>query len=126
MSEWIFYHNPRCQKSREALKLLHDRGVQPLVIEYLQSAPGEKTLRSLVEKLGLPVKELVRKKEKEFKELKARGFDLNDELAVYKALADNPILLERPIVVKGNKAVLGRPPENVLTLLGPAPAPEAA
>ena len=109
------YHNPRCGKSRDTLKLLRDKGVEPEVIEYLQTPPTKEELRGLLEKLGMKPEALLRKGEDVYKQ-KFAGKALTDEQWL-DALAKNPILIERPIVVKGTKAVLGRPPENVLALL---------
>lgn len=109
------YHNPRCGKSRAALTLLRERGVEPLVIEYLKERQTKETLRALIRKLGIEPEQLVRKSEDVYKE-KYKGKSLSGEqwLAV---LAENPILIERPIVVRGERAVIGRPVEKVLELL---------
>lgn len=109
------YHNPRCGKSRAALTLLHERGVEPLVIEYLKEPPAKETLRALIRKLGIKPEQLVRKGEDVYKE-KYKGKSLSDEQWL-AALAENPILIERPVVVLGERAVIGRPPEKVLQLL---------
>lgn len=114
MPSWQIFHNPRCTKSRETLSLLERKGVKPEVVLYLETPPNEAGLAELVKKLKLKPRDLVRTKEKIFAELK---LDLDNDKAVLKALAKNPILIERPIVVKGNKAVIGRPPENVLELI---------
>lgn len=110
----IIYHNPRCSKSRETLALLEQQGIEPEVIEYLKTPPSSTTLTAIVKALGLPAKSLVRTKEEGFKKIK---LDLDDDAAVVKTLAKHPELLERPIVVNGKKAVIGRPPENVLKIL---------
>jgi arsenate reductase (glutaredoxin) len=109
------YHNPRCRKSREALELLTKNGVKLEVIEYLNTPPSEQELREIVAYLGVSPEEIVRKGEPEYKE-NFKGKTLNDEQWI-KALIDYPKLMERPIVVKNKKAVVGRPPENVLRLL---------
>lgn len=111
---WQIYHNPRCSKSRETLALLEENGIKPQVVLYLEEPPSEAELTSLIKKLKIKPAELVRKKEKEFAALKLK---MDDDKAVIKALAKHPVLIERPIVVKGAAAVLGRPPENVLKLL---------
>jgi len=110
------YHNPRCSKSRQTLKLLRDNGVEPRIVEYLKEPPDAALLKKLLQQLGLTPRDLLRRGEAAYKELKlADPAKSEDELIA--AIVENPILLERPIVVKGGKAVLGRPPENVLKLL---------
>jgi arsenate reductase len=110
------YHNPRCSKSRQTLKLLRDNGVEPRIVEYLKDPPDAPTLKRLLKKLGLSARDLLRRGEAAYKELGlADPATSDDELIA--AIVNNPILLERPIVVKGDKAVIGRPPENVLKLL---------
>jgi arsenate reductase len=110
------YHNPRCSKSRQALGLLRDRGIEPEVVEYLKTPPDADTLAGLLDMLGLEPRALMRRKEKEYKEL---GLD-DPELSraqLIAAMVEHPRLIERPIVIKGGKAVLGRPPEDVLRIL---------
>ncbi len=109
------YHNPRCSKSRQTLALLQENGVEPEVVEYLKSSPTETEIRDLLAKLGLGAIDIVRKGEKVFKELGLTRESGND--ALIAAMVANPILIERPIVVKGDKAALGRPPEAVLEIL---------
>ena len=109
------YHNPRCRKSRETLALITDAGVEPEIVEYLKTPPTEAELKAILKKLGLAPQQLLRKGEKIFKE-EYKGKELSDDEWI-AAMAANPILIERPIVVSGNKAVLGRPPENVNQLL---------
>ena len=110
------YHNPRCSKSRQTLALLQERGVEHDVISYLESAPSQSALKGLVAKLGLSsVREMMRTKEAVYKELSLK--DETSEAALIKAVANNPILLERPIVVHGERAAIGRPPEAVLEIL---------
>ena len=109
--EYTIYHNPRCTKSRATLALLNERGIEPKVVEYLQTPPTAKELKAIVAKLGIKPEELVRKGEDIYKE-KFAGKTLTDAQWI-QALAANPILIERPIVVRGDKAVIGRPPENV-------------
>lgn len=108
------YHNPRCSKSRQTLALIEEKGVKPEVIEYLNTPPNQKTLKEIVGKLKLDARDLVRKKE-----AKEAGLDIAtmSDAQLIKAMAEHPAIIERPIVVKGAKAVLGRPPENVLALL---------
>jgi len=110
------YHNPRCSKSRRALELLRDRGLEPRILEYLKTPPDTATLERLLDTLGLEPRELMRKKEKEFRENELANPKLSRK-ALIAAMVAHPKLIERPIVVKGDKAVLGRPPEAVLDLL---------
>lgn len=108
------YHNPACSKSRQTLQLLKDRGVDVRVVEYLKTTPSRETLVDILEMLGKPVSALVRKKERLFADLGLGGAD--DE-ALLEAMVANPLLIERPIVVNGRRARLGRPPEDVLEIL---------
>jgi len=110
MNDFTIYHNPRCSKSRETLAMLEAAGIKPEVVEYLRDVPSEETLLSLMEML--PPTSMVRTKEPAYS-----GFDLNDKKTVARELHLHPELLERPIVVRGKKAVIGRPPEAVNTLL---------
>ncbi len=110
------YHNPRCSKSRETLALLREHGVEPDVIEYLETPPDAAALRRLVRQLGIKAQELLRTREAEYK---AAGLDrpgVTDAQAI-AAMVEHPILIERPIVVVKDRAALGRPPEAVLKLL---------
>ncbi|MCL4800502.1 MAG: arsenate reductase (glutaredoxin) [Burkholderiales bacterium] len=109
------YHNPRCSKSRAGLALLREKGVEPEVIEYLETPPSKETLRAIVKKLGIAPHALVRTGEELYKR-KFKGRALSDEQWL-DALAENPILIERPIVVKGARAAVGRPPEKILEVL---------
>ncbi|MCH1437806.1 arsenate reductase (glutaredoxin) [Flavobacteriales bacterium] len=109
------YHNPRCAKSRQTLALLQDHGVEPEVILYLSAIPSHDELQSLLTKLGISPLQLIRKGEAIWKE-NFKGKELSDDELI-KAMIAHPKLIERPIVVKGQKAVLGRPPENALELL---------
>ena len=111
-----YWHNPRCSKSRETLALLKDKGVEPDVRLYLETPPGPEELKGLVTKLGLSsAREMMRTKEAIYKELGLK--DVTEENALIAAMADNPKLIERPILVAGDQAVIGRPPENVLDLI---------
>lgn len=114
--EIALYHNPRCSKSREALALLEEKGLQPEVIRYLETPPSVEELRTLLEQLDLAPRDLMRKKEALYKSLNLAAPDLDDE-ALIQAMHENPILIERPIACSGGKAALGRPPENVLSVL---------
>lgn len=115
MSTLTIYHNPKCSKSRETLALLRARGLEPRIVEYLNSPPTAAELASIVAKLGIRPEALVRKGEKV---LSARyaGRNLTDAEWIAAMVAD-PVLIERPIVVAGDKAAIGRPPESVLSLL---------
>lgn len=110
------YHNPRCSKSRNTLALLQENGIEPEVVLYLETPPDKSTLTELLSKLGIKPRQLLRKGEDAYKELNLKDTSLSDETLIDAMLA-HPKLIERPIVVKGDKAVLGRPPENVLELL---------
>jgi arsenate reductase len=116
MSEYTIYHNPRCSKSRKTLALLEQYGVTPEIVLYLETAPDADELRSLLGKLGIKATQLVRSGEDAYREC-SLGRDSSDE-AVLASMASHPKLIERPIVVRGERAVLGRPPENVLELIG--------
>jgi len=110
------YHNPRCSKSRQTLALLREKGEDPTIVEYLTTPPDAATLRDILARLGLSPRALMRKKESPYKEL-GLDDDSLDDAALIAAMVANPILIERPIVVTADKAALGRPPENVLTIL---------
>lgn len=113
MSKVVIYHNPRCTKSRETLKLLRDRGIDPEIVEYLQAPPDAATLRDLLQKLGKPPADLIRKKEHQALGLPAT----DDPHELIERMAAHPEIIERPIVIAGGKARLGRPPELVLEIL---------
>jgi arsenate reductase len=110
------YHNPRCSKSREALTLLRDRGVEPRIAEYLKDPPTVEVLADLLDRLGLEPRALMRRKEPEYAELGLDDPGLSRE-ALIAAMAAHPRLIERPIVVTEGKAALGRPPQAVLEVL---------
>lgn len=110
------YHNPRCSKSRETLALLESRGEKPKVVEYLNDTPDAKTLDEILKKLDIEPRELMRRKEAPYKELGLDDPGLSRQ-ALIAAMVEHPILIERPIVLKGKKAALGRPPERVLEIL---------
>lgn len=109
------YHNPRCSESRQTLALLQEKGVEPEVVLYLDTVPTNDELKILLAKLQIRPMQLVRKGEAVWKE-KFKGKELSDD-EIIAAMISNPKLIERPIVVKDNKAVLGRPPENALELI---------
>lgn len=109
------WHNPRCSKSRETLKLLQEKGVEPTVRLYLEDNPGAKELREVIGLLGVPAMDLVRTKETEFRDAGLDRDAADEELIA--AMVRHPKLIERPIVIAGGKAALGRPPEQVLAIL---------
>jgi len=109
------YHNPRCRKSRETLAILRDTDQKIEVIQYLIKPLSASEIKTMLKKLDMPAEKLIRKSEKIYKE-EYKGKDLTEEQWI-KAMAKYPILMERPIVIKGRKAVIGRPPENVNDLL---------
>ncbi len=110
------YHNPRCSKSREALALLQAQGCEPDVVLYLETPPTAKQLKALLANLGISARQLLRKTEDAYKDLNLADEKLS-EAALIKAMITNPKLIERPIFVSGDKAVIGRPPETVLSIL---------
>ena len=110
------YHNPRCSKSRQTLALLEERGIEPEIVLYLETPPSAAALKKILAKLGEGPRAVMRKKEAPYKDLNLGDESLTDA-ALIKAMAENPILIERPIVINGNNAALGRPPEAVLEIL---------
>lgn len=112
----VLYHNPRCSKSCAALKLLQEQGAEFEVVRYLESPPDEAHLRNLLTRLGMKPLQLIRRSETLFGELGLGGEQVSDEERIC-AMAANPLLIERPIFVSGNRACVGRPPERVLELL---------
>lgn len=108
------YHNPRCSKSRQTLALIEEKGVTPDIVEYLDNPPSQSKLKDIISALGVSPKDIVRKKEAE-----EEGVDINalSDAAMIKAMVEHPRIIERPIVVSGKKAAMGRPPENVLAIL---------
>jgi len=109
------YHNPRCSKSRQTLALLQENGHEPQIVEYLKDLPSQKDVKNILKMLGMTsARELMRKGEQVYKDLGLKSVE--DEAALIKAMVENPKLIERPIVIKGDKAALGRPPETVLSL----------
>ena len=116
MTAITIYHNPRCTKSRQTLALLRQHGAEPEIVLYMEQPLNKKTLRSVLTKLGMSAREILRTAEAAYKErgLAAPGLS---ETQLIDAMLEEPRLIQRPIVVKGNRAVLGRPPENALELL---------
>jgi len=109
------YHNPRCSKSRQGLAILQEAKVDFEIIEYLKTPLSEKELKAILSKLKIDAIDLVRKNEAIWKE-NYKGKELSNE-QIIKAMAENPKLIERPIVIHKNKAVIGRPPENIITII---------
>jgi arsenate reductase (glutaredoxin) len=109
------YHNPRCSKSRQTLELLKDKGIEPEVNLYLDSPPSAEKLTDLLQKLGLEANQLVRKSEAYYKE-NLKGLEITDNELI-DVMIKNPKLIERPIVVAGDRAAIGRPPEAVLEII---------
>lgn len=107
------WHNPRCSKSRQTLALLEEKGITPTIRKYLEDAPSAAEINDVLQKLGKAPLELMRTKEAEFKELSLKG--ASDD-ALIAAMASHPKLIERPVVIEGEKAAIGRPPESVLAL----------
>ncbi len=110
------YHNPKCSKSRQTLELLQQNGITPTLIEYLKTPPTAETLKEILSQLGLAPRDLMRKKETLYSESKLDTPSLSDD-ALIDFMTQHPILIERPIVLANGKAVLGRPPEQVLDIL---------
>jgi arsenate reductase len=115
MSVEIF-HNPRCSKSRQTLQLLQEKGIEPDVVEYLNTPPDRNTLEKVLKMLGMEPRDLMRKKEAEYKENGLDNPDLTRDQLI-DAMIAHPKLIERPIVIKNGKAAIGRPPERVLDIL---------
>lgn len=109
-------HNPRCSKSRQTLALLQERGIEPEVVEYLKTPLSAEDIRKLLNQLGISAHGLLRKGEQAYRDAGLDNPDLDEE-AVIAAMAEHPVLIERPIVVVGDKARIGRPPEAVLEIL---------
>ena len=116
MSEVVIYHNPACSKSRQTLELFRGRGIEPRIVEYLKTPPDERTLSGILDMLGIRPVDLIRTGEDEYGELRLEE-RADDGTALIRAMTRHPILIERPIVVSGSRARLGRPPENVLEIL---------
>ena len=110
------YHNPRCSKSRQTLQLLKDNSIEPKIVEYLKTPPSQEELLDIVQKLGVNIRDIIRKKESEYKENNLDDQTFSDE-QIAQIMVDNPKLIERPIVINGKKAAIGRPPENVLEIV---------
>jgi len=115
-NEVVIYHNPRCSKSRQTLELLRERGIEPEIVKYLENPPSKEELARILDLLGMEPRELMRRKEKEYKELGLDDPSLS-RAQLIRAMVEHPRLIERPIVLANGKAALGRPPERVLDIL---------
>ncbi|AQQ68195.1 arsenate reductase (glutaredoxin) [Microbulbifer agarilyticus] len=113
---WTIYHNPRCSKSRQTLQLLQENNIEPEIVLYLETPPDAASLKTILGKLDIAPRDLLRKGEDAYKELNLKDTSHSDDDLI-DAMVSHPKLIERPIVIKGDKAVLGRPPENVLELI---------
>ena len=116
MNNFTIYHNPRCSKSRQTLELLKENNIEPEIILYLENPPSEEKLTELIDLLGINPRDLLRKGEEEYKAHNLRDESIKGE-DIIKIMTENPKLIERPIVISKNKAIIGRPPENVLMLI---------
>ena len=113
---YTIYHNPKCSKCRATLVILNNKGVEPTIVEYLKNPPSKEELEEIIQKLNIQPTELIRFKEEKAKEL---GISAPDDLTLEEwisILTENPVLIERPIVISDKGAIIGRPPENVLSL----------
>lgn len=116
MEDFIIYHNPRCSKSRKTLDLMRQEGIEPKILLYLDNPPSKDKLREVIENLGISSRDLLRKKEEEYKKYNLSDETISDnDLLSY--MVNSPKLIERPIVIKGNKVIIGRPPENIYKLI---------
>ncbi|MDX1369178.1 arsenate reductase (glutaredoxin) [Pseudomonas sp.] len=116
MTDLTLYHNPRCSKSRGALQLLEERGLTPTIVRYLETPPSAAQLNDLLGKLGIGARQLLRSGEDEYRTLNLADPGLS-EAQLVEAMVAHPKLIERPILIAGSKAVIGRPPEKVLEIL---------
>ncbi|MDA7852952.1 arsenate reductase (glutaredoxin) [Porticoccaceae bacterium] len=110
------YHNPRCSKSRQTLSLLQDQGIAPEIVLYLETPPSPETITLLLKKLGFNARQLLRRGEQEYKDQNLANASLSEQQLI-AAMAKYPKLIERPIVINGDRAAIGRPPESVLEIL---------
>ena len=111
----IIYHNPGCSKSREALQILHQNNKEPEIIEYLATPPNKETLRQIIKMLGISPRDLVRTNESAY--IDAKLDDSATDEQIIEAICEHPTLLQRPIVISGNRAIIGRPPNKVLDII---------
>jgi arsenate reductase len=115
MNKITIWHNPRCSKSREALKIAEENGVENEVVKYLEQTPSVQEIKKVLKMLGLSARELMRTKEDIYKELNLK--DETDEEKLIEAMAKNPKLIERPVIIKGDKAIIGRPTSIIAEFL---------
>lgn len=115
MHDITIWHNPRCSKSRNAINLLEEKNINADVVKYLENSPSIEEIKNVLSLLGMGAKELMRKGESVYKELNLA--EVNDEAKLIETMAQNPILIERPVIIRGNKAVIARPIENLEELL---------
>ncbi len=113
---FVIYHNPRCSKSRETLQLLEDNGVEPEIIDYLEDPPTPEELKRIIEMLGVPARDLLRTTEPVYKDADLDDDSLSDD-EIIDAICEYPALMQRPIVVTGDRAIIGRPPSRVLEII---------
>ena len=116
MSDFIIYHNPRCSKSRQTLEILDQHDLETKIVLYLDNPPSAEEIASILNKLELSPRDILRKGEDAYKELNLKNDKLTNKDLI-NMMIENPKLIERPIVIRGDKAVIGRPPENVLSLV---------
>mgnify|MGYP001286827870 FL=1 len=116
MSDFIIYHNPRCSKSRQTLEILDQHDLETEIVLYLDNPPSAEEIASILNKLELSPRDILRKGEDAYKELNLKNDKLTNKDLI-NFMVENPKLIERPIVIRGDKAVIGRPPENVLSLV---------
>lgn len=114
--EFVIYHNPRCSKSRATLELLRGKGIEPRIVEYLETPPSKEEMERILALLGMEPRELMRRQEDEYEEAALDDPGLTRETLIL-AMLQRPKLIERPIVVAGDRAAIGRPPESVLEIL---------
>jgi arsenate reductase len=116
-TRFVIYHNPRCSKSRETLQILEDNNLTPAVIEYLDEPPTQQELKTIIEMLGVSARDLLRTGEQIYQDAKLDNDELSED-EIIATICEHPILLQRPIVVSGERAVIGRPPTKVLEIIG--------
>jgi arsenate reductase len=116
MSDFIIYHNPRCSKSRQTLEILDQHDLETEIVLYLDNPPSAEEIASILNKLELSPRDILRKGEDAYKELNLKNDKLTNKDLI-NFMVENPKLIERPIVIRGDKAIIGRPPENVLSLV---------
>jgi len=112
----VIYHNPRCSKSRETLQILADNGIDAEVIHYLEDPPTPQELKRIIDMLGIPARDLLRATEQVYKDAELDDDSLSDE-EIIDSICEYPALMQRPIVIAGNRAIMGRPPSRVLEII---------